>query len=77
MSYDFLYGATTPVDIAGLYAHGIANFYKIFEKNGDRYMIVQFMSDECIDNGEDTLLLLYCQIDTVAYTSPAYLYHSR
>jgi hypothetical protein len=29
MSYEFLYGATTPVDIAGLYAHGIANFYKI------------------------------------------------
>ncbi len=54
--------------ISPKYSFAIPNSYKTFEKNGDRYMIVQFMSDECIDNGEDTALLLYRQMDTVAYT---------
>lgn len=54
--------------ISPKYTFAIPNSYKTFEKNGVRYIIVQFMSDECIDNGEDALLLLYRQIDTVAYT---------
>ena len=54
--------------ISPKYTFAIPNSYKSFEKNGVRYMIVQFMSDDCIDNGEDTLMLLYQQIDNVAYT---------
>ena len=54
--------------ISPKYTFAIPNSYKTFEKNDVRYMIVQFMSDECIDYGEDISLLLYRQIDTVAYT---------
>lgn len=54
--------------ISSKYSFAIPNSYKTLEKDGVKYMIIQFMSDECIDNGEDTLLLLYRQIDTVAYT---------
>ena len=54
--------------ISPKYTFAIPNSYKTFKKDGVQYMIIQFMSDDCIDNGEDTLLLLYRQIDTVAYT---------
>ena len=54
--------------ISPKYTFAIPNSYKISEKNGVKYMTVQFMSDECIDNGEDTQLLLYRQIDNIAYT---------
>lgn len=54
--------------ISPRYTFAIPNSYKTLVQNGVQYMIVQFMSDRCIDNGEDTLLLLYRQIDTVAYT---------
>ena len=54
--------------ISSKYSFAIPNLYSAFEKNGIRFMIVQFMIDECIDSGEDALTLLYRQIDTVAYT---------
>lgn len=54
--------------ISPKYTFAIPNSYKTLEKNGVHYMIVQFMSDECIDNGEDKQLLLYRQIDNIAYT---------
>ncbi len=50
------------------YKFAIPNVYKTVEDNGIRYMIVHFMSDNCIDKGEDTLILLYRQINTIAYT---------
>ncbi|MBO5968615.1 MAG: MerR family transcriptional regulator [Clostridia bacterium] len=54
--------------ISPKYTFAIPNSYRTVEKNGARYMIVQFMSNDCIDNGEDTLMLLYRQIDNIAYT---------
>ena len=54
--------------ISPKYTFAIPNLYKTLEKNGDSYMIIQFMSDECIDNGEDTMMLLYRRIDNIAYT---------
>lgn len=54
--------------ISPKYTFAIPNSYKILEKNGVNYMIVQFMTDECIDDGEDKQLLLYRQIDNIAYT---------
>ena len=54
--------------ISSKYTFAIPNSYRIAEQNGIRYMIVQYMSDDCIDNGEDTLMLLYRQINNVAYT---------
>ncbi len=54
--------------ISPKYRFAIPNPYSIREQNGARYMILQFMSDDCIDKGEDTTMLLYRQLDTVAYT---------
>ena len=54
--------------ISPKYNFAIPNPYKILERNGIRYMIIQFMTDECIDNGEDIMLLLYRQLDNIAYT---------
>ena len=54
--------------ISPKYTFAIPNLYRTVEQNGIPYMIIQFMSDDCIDNGEDTLMLLYRQIDNVAYT---------
>ena len=54
--------------ISPKYRFAIPNPYRIREENGSRYMILQFMTDDCIDEGKDTAMLLYRQMDTVAYT---------
>lgn len=54
--------------ISPKYTFAIPNSYKAYEKNGVRYMVIQYMTDECIDSGEDAILLLYRQIDNIAYT---------
>ena len=54
--------------ISPKYTFAIPNSYRTVEQNGIRYMIIQFMSDDCIDNGEDILMILYRQIDNVAYS---------
>lgn len=54
--------------ISPKYTFAIPNLYRTLEQNGVRYMIIQFVSDGCIDNGEDTIHLLYRQSDNVAYT---------
>ena len=36
--------------ISSKYTFAIPNSYKTVEQNGIRYMIIQFMSDDCIDN---------------------------
>lgn len=54
--------------ISPKYKFAIPNSYKIVTRDDSRYMIVQFMSDDCIDNGEDITLLLYRQMDHIAYT---------
>lgn len=54
--------------ISSKYSFAIPNAYRTVEQNGIRYMIIQFISDNCIDNGEDSLVLLYRQIDNVTYT---------
>ena len=50
------------------YMFAIPNLYKTVKIDGVLYMIVQFIGDNCIDNGDDTVLLLYRQVDNVAYT---------
>lgn len=50
------------------YKFAIPNLYKTFEQDGVDFMIVQFMSDDCIDNGDDTMMLLYRQVDNNEYT---------
>ncbi|MBE6577499.1 MAG: MerR family transcriptional regulator [Ruminococcaceae bacterium] len=50
------------------YKFAIPNSYRTVEQDGTRYIIMQFMSDDCIDKGVDSVTLLYRQIDTVAYT---------
>lgn len=50
------------------YNFAIPNPYKIVKKFNTSYMIVQFMSDNCIENGDDANLLLYRQSDNHHYT---------
>ena len=50
------------------YNFPIPNEYRLVEKNGVRYMILEYMTNECIENGVDATLLLYCQVDNVSYT---------
>jgi len=54
--------------ITSKYKFAIPNPYKIIKKANASYMIVQFMTDNCIDNGDDAVLLLYRQIDNNYYT---------
>lgn len=54
--------------ISPKYPFAIPNSYRAVEQNGTRYLIVRFMSDDCIDHGADPVTLLYRQIDRVAYT---------
>lgn len=50
------------------YPFAIPNEYSIRMCQGEKYMILHFMSDRCIDEGEPCILLLYRQVDQVAYT---------
>lgn len=50
------------------YNFAIPNSFSTFVKDGVRYMIVNFLNDECIDNGTEKILLLYRQVDNIAYT---------
>ena len=54
--------------ISPKYTFAIPNSYRTLRQNGELYMIIQYMSDDCIDGGKDTKLLLYRQIDNTAYT---------
>ena len=68
VAWKYFWTKGTLYRISSKYSFAIPNLYSTVEKNGIRFMIVQFMIDECIDSGEDALTLLYRQIDTVAYT---------
>ena len=50
------------------YKFAIPSSYTIVENDGVKFMLLQFMTDDCIDNGEDTVFLLYRQVDNIAYT---------
>jgi len=54
--------------IHGKYTFAIPNAYRIIEQNGTRYMVFEFMSNACIEEGADEILLLYRQVDNVSYT---------
>ncbi|MBR6682688.1 MAG: MerR family transcriptional regulator, partial [Clostridia bacterium] len=54
--------------ISPKYKFAIPNTYDTVEHNNTNYMIIQFMSDECIDNGEDNIPLLYQKVDCMQYT---------
>lgn len=50
------------------YNFPIPNDYRLVEKQDVRYMILEYMSNQCIDEGADATLLLYRQVDNVSYT---------
>lgn len=50
------------------YNFSIPCSYKTVRKNGEHYMVIQYMSDDCIENGADPVPLLYRQVDTIAYS---------
>lgn len=54
--------------ISPRYTFAIPSDYKTVEKDGVRYMILQFLTDDCIENGAESILLLYRQVDHIAYT---------
>lgn len=46
----------------------LPNPYRIITRGGEKYLILQFMSNDCIERALDPDLLLYRQIDSVART---------
>ncbi len=54
--------------ISPKYNFAIPNTYDTVEHNKTNYMIIQFMSNDCIDNGGDNIPLLYQQVDCMQYT---------
>lgn len=50
------------------YNFAIPNNYRIINRDEKLYMIIQYMSDECIDNGADIHSFLYCKINDTVYT---------
>ena len=46
----------------------VPNPYRIVEADGVKYMILDFIGSNCIDNGGDPVCLLYKQTDTTPYT---------
>ncbi|MBO4422603.1 MAG: MerR family transcriptional regulator [Clostridia bacterium] len=50
--------------------HGFAvpNPYTTTEKDGVKYMTVEYFGDNCIENGDDPVYLLYKQTDDTSYT---------
>ena len=54
--------------ISNKYNFAIPNTYKTVRKNGDHYMVIQYMTDDCIENGANPIPMLYRQVDTIAYS---------
>lgn len=54
--------------VSNKYNFAVPNYYRTFHKNGEHYMIVQMMYDECIDSGDSAIPILYRQVDTIAYS---------
>ena len=50
------------------YNFAVPNYYEITEQDGEKYMILQYMTNECIDNAQDPIILLYRQSSAEAYT---------
>lgn len=46
----------------------LPNPYRILTRGGEKYLILQYMSNDCIEMARDPYLLLYRQIDGVAHT---------
>lgn len=46
----------------------VPNPYRIVEADGEKYMILEFIGNDCIENGGDPVCLLYRQTDTTPYT---------
>ena len=54
--------------LSSKYNFAIPNYYRIINRDTVTYMIVQYMSDECIDNGADIQSYLYRKTNNIAYT---------
>ncbi len=54
--------------ISPKYKFAIPNSYRTLERDGVLYMIVHFLSNDCLENGKDASVLLYRQLDRIAYT---------
>ncbi len=54
--------------IAPRYNFAIPNEYKVIICNEEKYMILYYVYDRCIEEGEGCVPLLYKQIDNKAYT---------
>lgn len=54
--------------LSSKYNFAIPNYYRILNRDEKTYMIVQYMSDECIDNGADIQSYLYRKTSNIAYT---------
>lgn len=68
MAWKYFWTKGTLYRISPNYTFAIPNTYRIAEQDGSRCMTVNFLSDECLDNGTDALVLLYRQVDCTEYT---------
>ena len=50
------------------YNFAAPNYYSIISHDSEKYMILRYMTNECIDNAQDPKILLYRQTDSKAYT---------
>ncbi len=55
--------------ILGDHGFAVPNPYTVIEKDGEKYMTIEYFDDNCIENGDDPVYLLYKQTDNALYTS--------
>lgn len=68
IAWKYFWTKGTLYRICPKYKFVIPNAYKTIQKGDLQYMIIQYMSNDCIDYGKDCIVLLYRQVDQIAYT---------
>ena len=66
--WSYFWTKGTVYTISSYYNFAIPHSYRTTEKNGTLYMIMQFMTHDCIEKGADSVPLLYRQINKETYT---------
>lgn len=54
--------------ILGDHGFAVPNPYTVIEKDGEKYMIIEYFDDNCIENGDDPVYLLYKQTESTLFT---------
>lgn len=68
IAWKYFWTKGTLYRICPKYKFAIPNTYKTVDIDNSKYMIIQYMSNDCIDFGKDSIMLLYRQINNTAHT---------